>query len=112
MARLATAEVSGQVRTGPVHAMLPSFLLAPGSARVLVQVGCLAVVVALPASSVPGGLGLLVEAQILAAVCVFLVLRAARPSIPAVSRTVRVWGLRSEERRVGKECRSRWSPYH
>src|SRR5574337_1835240 len=24
----------------------------------------------------------------------------------------RVEGLRSEERRVGKECRSRWSPYH
>ena len=24
----------------------------------------------------------------------------------------RVSGLRSEERRVGKECRSRWSPYH
>jgi len=23
-----------------------------------------------------------------------------------------VWVLRSEERRVGKECRSRWSPYH
>jgi len=23
-----------------------------------------------------------------------------------------VWGVRSEERRVGKECRSRWSPYH
>ena len=23
------------------------------------------------------------------------------------------WGaMRSEERRVGKECRSRWSPYH
>ena len=22
------------------------------------------------------------------------------------------WKLRSEERRVGKECRSRWSPYH
>ena len=22
------------------------------------------------------------------------------------------WNLRSEERRVGKECRSRWSPYH
>ena len=21
-------------------------------------------------------------------------------------------GTRSEERRVGKECRSRWSPYH
>src|SRR3712207_9110819 len=25
---------------------------------------------------------------------------------------VRAPGLRSEERRVGKECRSRWSPYH
>src|SRR5256885_6975295 len=23
-----------------------------------------------------------------------------------------VWVSRSEERRVGKECRSRWSPYH
>ena len=22
------------------------------------------------------------------------------------------WMHRSEERRVGKECRSRWSPYH
>ena len=22
------------------------------------------------------------------------------------------FGRRSEERRVGKECRSRWSPYH
>ena len=25
-------------------------------------------------------------------------------------KTVKV--IRSEERRVGKECRSRWSPYH
>ena len=23
-----------------------------------------------------------------------------------------IWRWRSEERRVGKECRSRWSPYH
>src|SRR3712207_7291506 len=28
-----------------------------------------------------------------------------RPSAPAAAQ-------RSEERRVGKECRSRWSPYH
>src|SRR2546430_17686534 len=27
-------------------------------------------------------------------------------------RTLDVNGIRSEERRVGKECRSRWSPYH
>src|SRR3712207_9443149 len=26
--------------------------------------------------------------------------------------TVPIGVLRSEERRVGKECRSRWSPYH
>ena len=25
---------------------------------------------------------------------------------------IAVAGTRSEERRVGKECRSRWSPYH
>ena len=29
--------------------------------------------------------------------------------LPEVGREVAV---RSEERRVGKECRSRWSPYH
>ena len=23
-----------------------------------------------------------------------------------------IYSIRSEERRVGKECRSRWSPYH
>ena len=26
--------------------------------------------------------------------------------------TLNGWRRRSEERRVGKECRSRWSPYH
>ena len=26
--------------------------------------------------------------------------------------TIVLKGTRSEERRVGKECRSRWSPYH
>ena len=30
--------------------------------------------------------------------------------ICATSQTI--YGRRSEERRVGKECRSRWSPYH
>ena len=29
-----------------------------------------------------------------------------------LSRGVAVETARSEERRVGKECRSRWSPYH
>src|SRR5450830_503233 len=34
--------------------------------------------------------------------------RPARPPSAEDRRTVQ----RSEERRVGKECRSRWSPYH
>src|SRR2546430_1666899 len=34
---------------------------------------------------------------------------APRSPLPAVEAEI---GDRSEERRVGKECRSRWSPYH
>ena len=34
-----------------------------------------------------------------------------RPLEPGYGVTVGN-ALRSEERRVGKECRSRWSPYH
>ena len=30
----------------------------------------------------------------------------------AISKQIEVQAKRSEERRVGKECRSRWSPYH
>ena len=29
-----------------------------------------------------------------------------------VAESAQVNAMRSEERRVGKECRSRWSPYH
>ena len=39
----------------------------------------------------------------------FLALPAAGVMAAAVGM---LFGLRSEERRVGKECRSRWSPYH
>src|SRR2546426_4708438 len=38
-------------------------------------------------------------------------LEAGAPSNLGIDRDVAV-ALRSEERRVGKECRSRWSPYH
>src|SRR5215813_14933735 len=31
---------------------------------------------------------------------------------PVKAEQLRAGGLGSEERRVGKECRSRWSPYH
>ena len=34
------------------------------------------------------------------------------PLYPAGARCLVHQSMRSEERRVGKECRSRWSPYH
>src|SRR3712207_9160342 len=34
------------------------------------------------------------------------------PRRPLLATTVALFCIRSEERRVGKECRSRWSPYH
>ena len=30
----------------------------------------------------------------------------------SIDRILKIERCRSEERRVGKECRSRWSPYH
>ena len=33
-------------------------------------------------------------------------------SFKDISKKIESTVLRSEERRVGKECRSRWSPYH
>ena len=35
----------------------------------------------------------------------------SKPSISNAMKKLKAEG-RSEERRVGKECRSRWSPYH
>src|SRR3712207_4086433 len=40
-----------------------------------------------------------------------LVIIAARPAMGKTAFALNLV-LRSEERRVGKECRSRWSPYH
>ena len=39
----------------------------------------------------------------------FMLASAGRPLVADLDR---VSFIRSEERRVGKECRSRWSPYH
>src|SRR5258708_5286172 len=35
-----------------------------------------------------------------------------RARVAGIALEVRAEDVRSEERRVGKECRSRWSPYH
>ena len=37
---------------------------------------------------------------------------AQRPGDIVTSMSGQTIEIRSEERRVGKECRSRWSPYH
>src|SRR4051812_37450594 len=51
----------------------------------------------------PGGVGLELTRQY------YLRVIAARDNSPAAKAGLRT---RSEERRVGKECRSRWAPYH
>ena len=61
----------------------------------------LAALAAVPAPSPARAQERLTREQVLAA------LAAATPQHPADFT-----GARSEERRVGKECRSRWSPYH
>ena len=47
----------------------------------------------------------------IAIVVILVVLLFGRGKISSLMGDV-AKGIRSEERRVGKECRSRWSPYH
>ena len=42
----------------------------------------------------------------------FAATKAQLPDLPSSQCVVDDANIRSEERRVGKECRSRWSPYH
>ena len=58
---------------------------------------------------------LIIAVLIIAAVILFLVELFVIPgiSLAGISALVCIlYANRSEERRVGKECRSRWSPYH
>ena len=52
--------------------------------------------------------GVLLPDGILAAEAIWVNIVNLTVAITAIGRN----GVRSEERRVGKECRSRWSPYH
>ena len=51
-------------------------------------------------------IGIIVVAVFVLVVAAFIV-HLFSPQIPSL-----ITADRSEERRVGKECRSRWSPYH
>ena len=67
---------------------------------------------ALPAWQAMGGHG---RAKVLYALARLLQKHTAcvRACVRALcARGALLWVVRSEERRVGKECRSRWSPYH
>src|SRR5256886_10466266 len=55
--------------------------------------------------------GELVELAVIDAQLLDLALAQARPPFRVGPELLRA-PVRSEERRVGKECRSRWSPYH
>ena len=47
------------------------------------------------------------DKRILSGILSLMLVCSVFAEIPASAKTTR-----SEERRVGKECRSRWSPYH
>ena len=44
--------------------------------------------------------------------CLIAISMYSKIPVPQVEWTKEKMSHRSEERRVGKECRSRWSPYH
>ena len=50
--------------------------------------------------------------QIISAVIALISALVSAFLIPWLKTKIDADKLRSEERRVGKECRSRWSPYH
>ena len=54
---------------------------------------------------------MIIQASYLIAAVLFI-LGLKQMSSPVTARRGILWAGRSEERRVGKECRSRWSPYH
>ena len=53
-----------------------------------------------------------VEAEHIGGVCLNVGCIPSKALITAGHRYQEAQHSRSEERRVGKECRSRWSPYH
>ena len=59
-----------------------------------------------------GGTSVALDAEVASTVTTLFCVDAATIAIFAPTFAAIQKLLRSEERRVGKECRSRWSPYH
>src|SRR3989449_7184087 len=67
----------------------------------------------LEALGVPITLDAAAAARVLREACLtFLFAPTFHPAMKHAGPVRRELAVRSEERRVGKECRSRWSPYH
>ena len=58
------------------------------------------------------GMGMTASAQFGKKINLGKALQAGKDVVSAVTLSDADIANRSEERRVGKECRSRWSPYH
>src|SRR3712207_2622141 len=94
----------------PIYCLLFFFFQAEDGIRDIGVTGvqtCALPICVLRTQEAPPRMHLAVEAQAIRARPVSREL-ADRPRLTAVSTIF----FRSEERRVGKECRSRWSPYH
>ena len=59
-----------------------------------------------------GGVGTVVAHKVAQNADIFTDIMIASRTKEKCDKIVEAIGNRSEERRVGKECRSRWSPYH
>ena len=96
--------------------LLPDFRNLGVMARVLVAVNALAAAGVLFAAPHPGGAldHFMSTAAYLEPLLLIelLVLAALSPLLARLPYWSGYGAVRSEERRVGKECRSRWSPYH
>src|SRR2546430_13479628 len=66
-------------------------------------------------TGVPGGTAKVIDWSLSSVACLpvrsTLIVTEPEPTAVTAPPNERAW-CRSEERRVGKECRSRWSPYH
>ena len=92
--------------------------------RISIEVGLIAVGISTTIGVILGGIaglkGGFIDAAIMRIVdaflsfpVFFLILAVISYVGPGIINVMVIIGLtRSEERRVGKECRSRWSPYH